>query len=728
MKKVIQVIACAPVSEGEALHPGRQGQGGTLMFPSQGMVAENPAISQPYSGSWRLCLVDSGSRAADTVKFGRLRIMSILPESTWALGYKKTISKLIHKPVVAGLLLGLLVFAATAMVRQTGALQPLELEAYDLLLRTHQGSAAIAPRVVQIAITEADIQRLGRWPLPDTVFSDMIEAMQAYQPDAVGVDIYRDLKVGPGRARLNELLAAYDSIVMVEKIGTGDRTGVPAPDVLQGTDRVGFSDLLVDPDGVVRRGLLFLDDGEQVYYSMALRLVLRYLQLRGVYPQAGEPDPSWLRLGDVSLRPLEGNDGSYVGADARGYQFMLDYHGGPQPFPVYTLGDLLAREIPGDALRDKVVVLGVAAESVKDDFLTPFRHSGHDVPGIPGYTLHAQAVGQLLRMALDGDRPLNVISDSLEYLWILFWTAAGIGIVLLLKTAGKLIPAVMAGTALLVMGSWVAFGNNLWLPLVPAGICWMAGMGLMVAFLTSHENAQRRQVMELFARQVSEDVAKDIWKQRDDFMEGGRVPAREVVCTVLFSDLENFTPVSESLGAAKLMDWLNRYMDIMAGLVLEHGGIVDDYFGDAIMADFGVPIERTSEAEYEQDARNAVDCALAMRAAIADLNIKNAEQGLPPVRMRAGIATGEMVVGFLGTSQRMKYTTIGDTVNTAARLESYGKELPPMAPAEGACRILVAGSTARRLGDSYRIESVGMLELKGKSAAVEVFKILSKEV
>jgi adenylate cyclase len=211
-------------------------------------------------------------------------------------------------------------------------------------------------------------------------------------------------------------------------------------------------------------------------------------------------------------------------------------------------------------------------------------------------------------------------------------------------------------------------------------------------------------------------------------MEGGRVAARDVVCTVLFSDLENFTPVSERLGPARLMDWLNRYMDIMAGLVLEHGGIVDDYFGDAIMADFGVPLERTTELEYARDARNAVDCALAMRAAIAELNKRNAEQDLPPVRMRVGIATGEMVVGFLGTSQRMKYTTIGDTVNTAARLESYGKELPPMEPVEGPCRILVADSTAQRLGDDYRIQSVGALALKGKSELVNVYTVLSKEV
>ena len=286
----------------------------------------------------------------------------------------------------------------------------------------------------------------------------------------------------------------------------------------------------------------------------------------------------------------------------------------------------------------------------------------------------------------------------------------------------------LGATVLLVLLSYLVFTRGIWLPLVPAVIGWVLAAALMTTYLSSYENAQRRAVMDLFSRQVSEEVAREIWEQRDHFMEGGRLAAREVVCSILFSDLENFTPVSEKLGPGRLMDWLNSYMDIMAGLVMEHGGIVDDYFGDAIMADFGVPLVRTTEAEYARDARNAVDCALAMRAALARLNDSNTEQGLPSVRMRVGIATGEMVVGFLGTSQRMKYTTIGDTVNTAARLESYGKELPPMEPVEGSCRILVAESTAQRLGDAYRVEFVGPLALKGKTEAVNVYKVLSKEV
>jgi adenylate cyclase len=640
---------------------------------------------------------------------------------------RATISRVLRRPAVSGVLQGLVLFICLVAVRETGVLQPLELEAYDLFMRLSGDDVAADSRVALINITEADIQQLGQWPLSDESLSSLITSLQAHNPEVIGVDIYRDLPVPPGSAQLDAVLSQNSNVIVVEKIGAGENAGVLAPGILEGTGQVGFSDLLVDPDGVVRRGLLFLDNGADVFYSLSLRLALHYLQSRDIYPQPGEPDPSHLRLGEVTLQPFEANDGGYVDADAGGYQFMMDYREGSQPFVTYSLGNLLAGEIPPGALTGRVVIVGVAAESVKDDFLIPFRHAGHDAPGVPGSSIHAHATSQLLRAALDSDRPIGVPTDVQEYAWILFWTAAGVALVLLFRTAGILVPVALVGVALLLVLSYLAYAFGLWLPLVPAGIGGVASAALMTAYLTSYENAQRRQVMDLFSRQVSEDVAREIWKQRDHFMEGGRVAPREVVCTVLAADLENFTPVSEQLGPARLMDWLNRYMDTMASLVLEHGGIVDDYYGDAIMADFGVPLERMTEVEYDQDARNAVDCALAMREAIAQLNDRNAGQNLPPVRMRIGIATGEMVVGFLGTSQRMKYTTIGDTVNTAARLESYGKELPPMDVSEGGCRILVAESTARRLGDACRVESVGALELKGKREVVNVYKVLSRE-
>jgi hypothetical protein len=152
-----------------------------------------------------------------------------------------TLGKFLRRPGVVGLLSGLVLFAALVGIRETGILQPLELEAYDLLLRLQQDGAAVTPRVTLLAITEADIQTLGRWPLPDATLAEMITALQAYRPDAIAIDIYRDLPVPPGSEQLEAVLAEHDNVFAVEKVGTNGAVGVPPPKVLAGTGQVGWS-------------------------------------------------------------------------------------------------------------------------------------------------------------------------------------------------------------------------------------------------------------------------------------------------------------------------------------------------------------------------------------------------------------------------------------------------------------------------------------------------------
>src|SRR5208283_2020857 len=127
-----------------------------------------------------------------------------------------------------------------------------------------------------------------------------------------------------------------------------------------------------------------------------------------------------------------------------------------------------------------------------------------------------------------------------------------------------------------------------------------------------HEKKERGQLMQLFSKQVSPDIAQALWEQRDDFLAGQRPRPQKLTATVLFTDLEGFSATSEKLEPALLMDWLNEYMEAMATAIMSHQGVIEKYIGDAIMAVFGVPLARTSQDEIKRDARNAVRCALAM--------------------------------------------------------------------------------------------------------------------
>jgi adenylate cyclase len=232
-------------------------------------------------------------------------------------------------------------------------------------------------------------------------------------------------------------------------------------------------------------------------------------------------------------------------------------------------------------------------------------------------------------------------------------------------------------------------------------------------------------LMQLFHLHVSREVAERIWEQRDQFMEGGRLLPQRLIATVLFTDLRGYSSLAQQLSPEVLMDWLNEYMESMAQEVIEHGGVIDKFIGDAIMAVFGVPIPRTSDSAIDRDAVHAVDCALAMKDRLIALNARWQARALPTVTMRIGIFTGPLVVGSLGSRQRLEYTVIGEAANTAAALESFDKESAEADPGPP-CRILIGEETLSRLNGQFDARPLTAAALKGKAEPVVIDRVLDR--
>jgi adenylate cyclase len=165
-------------------------------------------------------------------------------------------------------------------------------------------------------------------------------------------------------------------------------------------------------------------------------------------------------------------------------------------------------------------------------------------------------------------------------------------------------------------------------------------------------------------------------------------------------------------------------MSVMADLVIAHGGEIEKFAGDGITATFGVAEAPAGEARVAADARAAVDCGLAMGRELARLNALWRERGLPAIGIRIGIHTGPLMVGNLGSRRRMQYSIIGDTANTAARLEAWGKDEEAAKRDPDHCRILISQATWQRLGEGYQARPVGPLHLKGKRLPMEVFRVV----
>jgi len=653
---------------------------------------------------------------------GRFRLHNVRMSPTLAARLEK-----LRNPTLISVALGIAASLLVIGLRSAGLLQFVELAAYDAYLRVKEHQSVPEPRVVLVQAFEPDIQKLAEWPLSDRNMLAVLKKLLVHEPRVVGVDLYRDIPVPPGTEDLHGLLKSDKRIVFIEKFGKDSSKRVAGPPVLRGTEQIGFADVTVDEDGVVRRGLLFLDDGKDFSVSLALRLALAYLAEQGITPQPGSDDPAHMRLGSVTLRPFEANDGGYVRADAQGYQFLLDYRGGAERFKTYSISDVLEGRVDPERIKGNVVIVGVHAESVKDDFLTPYDRFTQRGQTTPGIAVHGYEVSQLIRAALDGDAPIRFLRDRFENLWIILWGIVAALVGRVARSTLRFTLFTVAGVLVLLGSTLAAFFGHWWLPVAPAAITWVASAGLVTAFLSGHERQEKKFLMEIFSKSVSPEVADEMWRQRELFIKGGRLQPQTMTVTVLFSDLAGFTPVAERLSAEALMDWLNEYMETMAGLVIKHGGVVDDYYGDAIKSNFGVPLPRKTPEEIRRDAMNAVRCALDMRAAMEKLNAAWSEDDAPRVKVRAGIATGSVVAGCLGSAQRMKYTTIGDVVNTAARLESYGKEIPEHL-VDPYCQIMVAASTVEQLEPGFHLEPVGSLQLKGKSQAVDVFALIGDPV
>jgi adenylate cyclase len=619
--------------------------------------------------------------------------------------------------------IGLAAFLAVAGIRALGALEAQELLVYDLMVAARAAKqTAAGSRVVILAIDDADILRWG-WPLSDELLARALDRLQAGAPAAIGIDLYRDIPVPPGGQELSAALAEAN-VIAVAKLPSEGRTPIPGPPSLAGSGRVGFTDFPLDPGGVVRRGLLYADSAGETLPSFGLLVALAYLAREEIVPQPDAADPSHLRLGRATLAPFEATDGAYADADAAGFQFLLDFLGGGNPFPTLGLTQLLEGRAPRESLAGRMVLVGVTAESVKDQLVVPVaRHTGEPQYGV---IVHGAVADQLARMALDGAAPLRVLSDGAELAWTLVcaFAAAALGWI----ARGRFRSAVVNAAALAAiagLGFAALALASLWIPVVAGAWAWAVAAFLCSVYASQFESAQRATALGLFGRYVPRRVAEDIWERREELLtESGRPMPRRLVATILFSDIEGFTSISERLEAPRLAGWLGDYLSAMAGEVARAGGVVDKFVGDAVMAVFGVPIAREQEAEQRADAEAAVQCALAMRSELLRLNRRWRAQGLPEIRVRAGIHTGPVVAGSFGNAERLEYTVIGDTVNVASRIEGFDKS--PVDADEGV-RVHLSDATLALLGEGYATAPVGEVVLKGRDTPVRVHRLAAVE-
>jgi CHASE2 domain-containing sensor protein/tRNA A-37 threonylcarbamoyl transferase component Bud32 len=369
-----------------------------------------------------------------------------------------------RRRAVAALVIGTVSLVAIALVtgaRSLGWLQPLEIAAYDWKIRTRP-EPNLDPRLLVVGITEADIQAQKRFPLSDETIAVTLAQLQRHQPRAIGLDIFRDIPQPPGRSQLLTALKA-PNIVTITNLGTPI---TPAPPDVP-SDRVGFNDVVLDVDSVVRRNLMFADLDNTTYHSFALRLAELYLAKEGIQLQPSPRDRTVVQLGAVPFPPLSKNAGGYQDLDDQGYQVMLNYRGRTVAQQV-SLSQVLNGQVSPEQIKDRIVLIGTTAANAKDLFLTPFSLTETENSRLPGVLIHAQMVSQFLSAGLDGKPAIWYGSNELELLWIgswavvagaIAWFAVRRPVWVLLGEAGLIAIVVIIGV--------YTFSDQGWIPMIP---------------------------------------------------------------------------------------------------------------------------------------------------------------------------------------------------------------------------------------------------------------------
>lgn len=361
----------------------------------------------------------------------------------------------------------------TLVLREQGVLQAWELNGLDhfVRLRPHEKPD---PRILVVTVTESDLQKQQEGMLSDRTLSKALAKLEEGQPRVIGLDMYRDIPGKEGRQELlsrlknnSKLVATCAGSIRLKK-GIAPPLGVPR-------ERLGFSDVVVDDDGVLRRHLLAmqpeLDSLCKTNESLSFQLALHYLAGKGIQPQLTEKEE--YRLGEVVFKPLFARRGAYRTVDTRGYQILLNYRAMQSPELVaqkVTMSDVLNGRVNRSWVNDRVVLIGVSAESVKDEHLTPYSSQLRPPQKLSGVFVHAQMVSQMLSAVLDGRSLLWVWPDWAEGLWIIFWSVVGGVVGTVVRSRILLIVAISAALGILVTIAWGSLLYGLWLPLIPSAL------------------------------------------------------------------------------------------------------------------------------------------------------------------------------------------------------------------------------------------------------------------
>ena len=626
--------------------------------------------------------------------------------------------------IISGIGIGVVVGAIFSLLSWRGHLDTWEAKTYDWRVESSAHFDSAKSEVIMFYVDQASLDFMKQnsigWPWPRALYEDVLRFCQVGGARAVVFDIiYSEdsvYGVADDQAFANGLQqagngflavflsrkttsAAQDVAPILEKSAvtvTGHGVPIqdypsfmalPIPPLMQAARGFGNVQLAPDGDGTYRRvPLLFGYQGKVVpsLYIGTLHAELPDMPVVLV--------PHVLEFGDHRV-PL----------DAQG-NMVLKYYGGVDTFPslglarvVMSARDLKEGKVPEvdpAIVKGKVVIVGVSAPGLYDLRPQPLASR------YPGAEIHATAFQNILT-----NDYMHLVPQWLGLLGVLVLSAA-VGLVLRLDVHTA--AAVAAGVVALAVAIGVPFAlihQSWWAPMVApaAAVVGTFAVAMVVNYLA--EGKKKRVIRDTFQKYLAPTVVKSLLKNPEAIALGGV----DTQITVFFSDIANFTNMSEKMSAAELVAVLNDYLTRCSQIIINDHGTIDKYIGDAVMAFWGAPLPMVNHAEM------ACTAALKVQEMLAKWNAEREAKGLPVLITRIGIHTGTGIVGNMGSSQRMNYTVMGDAVNLASRLEGLNKFFGTQTIASGDC--------VKNLREQFLCRHLAAVRVKGREGVIETYEL-----
>lgn len=456
--------------------------------------------------------------------------------------------------------------------------------------------------------------------------------------------------------------------------------------------KLGFVNFQPDNDSVIRKMPLFMNFAGELYPSLGMAMILF---LYDVQNNEIEIVPgSFVKFKTTSQKNF---DQITIPIDNQG-QMLINYMGSYQTFRYVSFYDVWAKRIPAEFFEGKAVLIGASAAGLYDLRPVPFQNA------FPGVEIHANILCNILTQKFIHQTPKFV---SCLILVLLCMMISYIATFFRIRLNTPMILIISVG---FIFATFFLFNNyNIWIenvrPIIGIVSCLMA----VLTYRYLNESKDKRKIKGMFQHYISSTVVNELLKNPGMLKLGGE----RKVATAFFSDIKDFTTISERLEPEVLISVLNEYLSAMTDIILRYEGYLDKYEGDAIVSIFGIPVE------HNDHAVRACHAALDMRKELVILREIWKREKKPAFEARIGINSGPMIAGNIGGRNRFDYTAIGDSVNLASRLEGANKMYGTI--------IIISEETFYLVHDKFWCRELDFIRVKGKNKPVRIYELIGRK-